>query len=632
MAFLDDLSDSAHTLTLSGDATGSLAVQQFGDSSLSLQTVMADGACSTPTDSDFQFGADPFTVEGWFYWSSDPDTAGGVTSLFDQFGVGTVTDGAWRLAYASAINTLIFTYTTDGSTQHNFDSSGAFFPATDTWYHIAVVRDGSNNLSVYAGVAGTTNDTICSGSMGSDVIHVSSLPLTIGNDATGASEMGGYVDEVRITKGVARYATNFTPPASAFPTSSGGDADWSSVVLLAPFDGFVGSDITLALTGVAAVGSVGAAVPNPLGKAAMVLPVPVLRATVAAGVVMTSATALPVPVLKATGYTSVTAGMNLALSAPQLRASGLVGASGSAALSLPVPVLSGGAPGGMQLTLPVPQLVATGVTGVVARAALTLPSLQLAAGLSVPYVGRAALTLPVPQLSAQGVQGAIGTIGSTANVLRGLALAAQGFTGTVGTAVLTLPMMQLDSSGFMQVTGGAQLTLPVLQLVATGSTVSTGTPATVAMHTETSAVWTYSNYPFNSYAQFNGVYLGASNGGIFALTGDTDNGALIQAAARVGITDFGTSFLKRVDRCYVGYRTNGNLVLRCFTDEVNVRDYLLTATGKAGLHGNHTRLGKGLAARYYQFEVRNQNGADFEMNMIELKPTELKRRVGGGDA
>jgi hypothetical protein len=69
-----------------------------------------------------------------------------------------------------------------------------------------------------------------------------------------------------------------------------------------------------------------------------------------------------------------------------------------------------------------------------------------------------------------------------------------------------------------------------------------------------------------------------------------------------------------------------------FTDEVTQRDYLLTATGKSGLHGNHVRLGKGLVARYWQFEVRNQGGAAFELNAIELKPTQLRRRVGGGDA
>jgi len=152
------------------------------------------------------------------------------------------------------------------------------------------------------------------------------------------------------------------------------------------------------------------------------------------------------------------------------------------------------------------------------------------------------------------------------------------------------------------------------------------------MHTEAQALSQYDNFPFNSFARLGNVYLGASDEGVFAIGGDTDDGAIIAAAARVGISDFGTSLLKRVDRAYIGYRTDGNLIMRVITDEVNQRDYLVEASGASGLHGNHVRIGRGLRARYWQFEILNQNGADFELNMIELKPTRLHRRIGGGDA
>jgi hypothetical protein len=152
------------------------------------------------------------------------------------------------------------------------------------------------------------------------------------------------------------------------------------------------------------------------------------------------------------------------------------------------------------------------------------------------------------------------------------------------------------------------------------------------MQTQTRGLWQYTNWPFNSMARFNGVYLGASAEGLFVLAGETDNGAFIQAAARTGITDFGTSHLKRIDKCYVGYRTTGDCVIRVITDQVNVRDYLVTKYGQDGLHGNHTRIGRGVQARYWQFEIRNTLGCRFEFNAIELKPTGLRRRIGGGDA
>ena len=98
------------------------------------------------------------------------------------------------------------------------------------------------------------------------------------------------------------------------------------------------------------------------------------------------------------------------------------------------------------------------------------------------------------------------------------------------------------------------------------------------------------------------------------------------------MSDFNTLHLKKVDRMYVGYRASGDLILRVFTDEVNVRDYKLTATGKSGMHGNYVRMGKGVEAQYYQFEIQNVDGADFQLNMMELKPTVLRRRVSGNHA
>lgn len=385
---------------------------------------------------------------------------------------------------------------------------------------------------------------------------------------------------------------------------------------------------TVALTGVSASGAVGKIV-YPPGVLALTLPLPLLSITGATGNVGTVTLTLPTLTLKIGALASVVGTVKLALPTPKLAIVGLQGVSGSVSLTLPAPVVSILGPQTARLQLPAPQLSIRGVTGALGSVALLFPAPVLAASAMIPMVGSVSLTLPAPTLRSQALTG---LVGASHNTLAALALAIKGFSGTIGTVALTFPVIEIAASGAILVTGTVELIMPSLQLTATGSSAATGAVSTVVMQTETNSLATYANYPFNSFAQFNGVYLGASGTGIFALTGDTDNGAMIPAAARVGITDFSTSHLKRVDRLYVGYRSTGNLVLRVFTDEVTERDYLLPTNFAKGLHGNRLRLGKGLEARYWQFEVNNQNGSYFDMNMIELVPTVLKRRVGGFDA
>lgn len=82
------------------------------------------------------------------------------------------------------------------------------------WYHVAAARQGSN---FYLYVNGLLIDT----STSSATLYSSNSPLSVGGTSNGDGLISGYLDEVRITKGICRYPNGrqFIPPRKAFPNS-----------------------------------------------------------------------------------------------------------------------------------------------------------------------------------------------------------------------------------------------------------------------------------------------------------------------------------------------------------------------------------------------------------------------------
>lgn len=79
-----------------------------------------------------------------------------------------------------------------------------------TWRHIAVVRNGTT-AKIY--IDGTERAS----GIWANNLTANNLFLGAYYNGTTTNTMNGYMDELRITRGVARYTTNFTPPSSEFP-------------------------------------------------------------------------------------------------------------------------------------------------------------------------------------------------------------------------------------------------------------------------------------------------------------------------------------------------------------------------------------------------------------------------------
>jgi len=152
------------------------------------------------------------------------------------------------------------------------------------------------------------------------------------------------------------------------------------------------------------------------------------------------------------------------------------------------------------------------------------------------------------------------------------------------------------------------------------------------VNTATRAVSTYTNYPFNSFAQVGNTPYGATDEGLFELTGEDDAGEQINATVRTVLTNLGTGRKKRMPNAYLGYTSGGALVLKVVTadrsDGERTEDwYKLTEQPAGTMREGRFTVGKGLASVYWAFELVNVGGADFEVDKIDLYPIILERRV-----
>lgn len=188
---------AANDVTTVGDAQVSTTQVKYGTASMKFD---GTGDYLTLIDSpNLQLMAGDFTIEGWIYLAAN-GVAYGIVSK------GTATTG-WSVNVTLG-NKLQFSYTLSNLT-------GATSLSASTWYHFAVVRSGtaSGNLKVYLnGVADATS----AGAV-TDTFNQTST-MYIGADRIATSQLNGYIDDLRITKGHARYTTTFTPPTAALPT------------------------------------------------------------------------------------------------------------------------------------------------------------------------------------------------------------------------------------------------------------------------------------------------------------------------------------------------------------------------------------------------------------------------------
>jgi hypothetical protein len=194
-----DSSPSPKTVTAVGNAQISTAQSRFGGASITFNG--STDYLLLSSSSDFKFLASDFTIEAWIRASnvsgihtiySARESTGGSGVTFR------ISSGKLQFFYGAGLG--LFTAATNIS--------------TNTWHHVALTREGNLfKLWLNGGLDGTSGAITAS-------VSNNDLAPSIGAWAYRSPQdefFNGHIDDLRITKGVARYTANFTPPTAPFP-------------------------------------------------------------------------------------------------------------------------------------------------------------------------------------------------------------------------------------------------------------------------------------------------------------------------------------------------------------------------------------------------------------------------------
>jgi len=196
---------SSNVLETVGNAKLSTSVTKFGTASMAFDGT--GDSLKIPDNSVINLFAGDFTLECWAYFNE-------VNAEMCLINKGWQSASAYAsyCIYMASGGSLKFLSSSNGSSWNIANEKVIGTMTTTTWTHIAVTRSGT---TFRAFVNGVINDAFTFTSSAS-LANLPAQTLFIGGRTDGSSTLNGYLEDVRITRGFARYTANFTPPTTGF--------------------------------------------------------------------------------------------------------------------------------------------------------------------------------------------------------------------------------------------------------------------------------------------------------------------------------------------------------------------------------------------------------------------------------
>ena len=198
-----DSSGQNHTINRNGTVNHDTAQAKIGATSIRFGGTSSDWL-NSGNHADWSFGTGDFTIDFWVRWASGDIDSNDV--IMQYYHTGSIFQDHMTLSVAA--NTMNFGMASNNNVRCDYTwtipNSGWI---VNKWYHVAIVRNGANLYGFFDGTAVSTTP-------GTAIDANTSFPdqgsdLTIGKGHYANRMFKGWLDEIRISKGIARWTSNF---------------------------------------------------------------------------------------------------------------------------------------------------------------------------------------------------------------------------------------------------------------------------------------------------------------------------------------------------------------------------------------------------------------------------------------
>ena len=180
------------------DGSGKNSIQTVGDVKISTtqskfdnSSIVFDGTgdyLTIPDSPIMKLGSQNFTIEGWIYIANGSSWM--VAGKNNEWALyGDTNRWAYKVGAWSGGTQVILT---------------AWTPTLNTWYHVACVRNSTNTTIYINGTSIVSNASV-------NITDSTGL-VYVGGNGPSSVALNGYIDDLRISNGIARYTANFTAP------------------------------------------------------------------------------------------------------------------------------------------------------------------------------------------------------------------------------------------------------------------------------------------------------------------------------------------------------------------------------------------------------------------------------------